>query len=126
MGHNNYPKTLTAAYGLAINWKGYTKGIILVPNNSIASTKESEEADVYATNGMKITKSGNPMVCHVCGKNQYANKCPDREESVPEKKSKKAEDTSKKEGAPEKHRNVTVGRDWGGGHRLMQFDVLPY
>ena len=31
MGCNEYPKTLTSAYDLAINWKGDTKGIGVTP-----------------------------------------------------------------------------------------------
>ena len=54
------------------------------------------------------------MVCDLCGKNHYSNRCPDREKSAPEKKSDKVKDTPKKKSAPTKASvNVTIGQDWG-------------
>ena len=73
MGRNKYPKTLISAYDLAINWKGDTKGVGVTPNDSIAFTTESEEADVHATDGLNMTQTGKPVICHICGKNNYAN-----------------------------------------------------
>ena len=63
---------------------------------------------------MKITCSGKPFICHICGKNHCANRCPHREESTPEKESDKVKDTPKMESAPTKVSvNVTIGEDWG-------------
>ena len=55
MGCDEYPKTLTAAYDFAINWKGDTKGDSVTPNDGVAFSTKSEEADLHATNGMKLT-----------------------------------------------------------------------
>ena len=55
IGRDEYPKTFTDAYDLGINWKGATKGSSVMPNNGVAFTTESEEADVHATDGMKLT-----------------------------------------------------------------------
>ena len=38
VGHNEYTKTFTAAYDLAINWKGDTKGDRVTPKNGVAFT----------------------------------------------------------------------------------------
>ena len=108
MGREEYPKTFTAAYDLAINWKGGTKGPSVIPNDHVAFTTESEEADVHATDGMKMTWSGNPFIWHICGNNHYANMCPEREESAPEKKADKVKDTPNKESALSKA-SVNVG-----------------
>ena len=70
------------------------------------------------------------MICHICGDNNYANRFLDREESAPEKKADKVEDTPKKEIAPTKASvNVTLGEEWGddtdyGG--LMFCQVTAY
>ena len=64
---------------------------------------------------MKLTRSGKPVICHICGKNHCTKKFPYTEESALEKKFNKAEDTAKKESAPPKASvNVTIGEDWGG------------
>ena len=41
MGRNEYPKTLTSAYDLEMNWKGDTKGVGVTPNYGVAFTTES-------------------------------------------------------------------------------------
>ena len=41
MGRDEYPKTLTAVYDLAINWEGDTKGTGVTPNDGVAFTTES-------------------------------------------------------------------------------------
>ena len=102
MGRDEYLKTLTAAYDLAINWKGDTKGPRVTPNDGIAFTTKSEEADVHATDGMKIIRSGKPGIYHRCVKNHYTDRCPEREESTTKKEADKVEDTPKKESAPTK------------------------
>ena len=87
----------------------------MAPNDGIAFIRDSEEADIHATNGMKMTKLGKPLICHICGSNHYVNRCPKREDIVPEKKSDKIKDTPKKEGAPTKASvNVSIGEYWGG------------
>ena len=73
MGRNEYPKTLTYSYDLEINWKGYTKGIGVTPNDDVAFTTESEVADVHATDGMKLMQTVKLVICHICVKNHYAN-----------------------------------------------------
>ena len=54
------------------------------------------------------------MIFHICGKNHYANRFPDREDRTPVKKDDKAEDTPRKESPPTKASvNLTIGEDWG-------------
>ena len=48
MGHNEYPKTLTSTYELAINWKGDSKGFGVTPNDGVAFTTMADEVDVHA------------------------------------------------------------------------------
>ena len=74
MGCDKYPKTLTDAYDLIINWKGDTKGIGMTPDDGVAFTTESEEADVHATDRVKIAQTGKPVICHIYVKNHYANR----------------------------------------------------
>ena len=114
MGRDEYPNTLTSAYNLDINCKGDTNGVSVMPNNGVAFTTESEEADIHATNGMKMTLTGKPVICHIYGKNHYANRCPDREERAREKKRDKAKETPKKESPPTKTSvNMMIEVDWG-------------
>ena len=100
----------------------------MAPDNGVDFDTEFEEADVHTTNGMKMTRSGKPMICDICGKNHYTNMCPYMEEGSPNKKSYKADDTAKKESTPPKALvNVTIGKYWGddtdyGG--LMFFQVM--
>ena len=75
---DKYPNTLMVAYDLSINWKGDKKLPSMAPNEGVSFTTESEEVDVHTTNGMKIIRSGKPVVCHVCSKNHYSNKLPYR------------------------------------------------
>ena len=74
MGRDDYSKTLTAIYDLKINWKWYTKGPSVAPNDGIAFTTDSEESRIHATNGMRMTQSGKPVVCHLCVKDHYSNR----------------------------------------------------
>ena len=74
MGHDEYPKTLTDAYELEINWKGDTKGARVTPNDGVALITKPEEADVHATGVMKLERTGKPVICHICGKNHYAKR----------------------------------------------------
>ena len=62
------------AYDLVINWEGDTKGVRVTPNDSVAFRTESEEAYVHTTDGVKMTRTGKPVICHICGKNHYTNK----------------------------------------------------
>ena len=87
---------MTFAYDLAINWKGDTKGVDVTPNDGVAFITKSEESDAHATNGVKMMRTGKPMICHICGKNHYANRCPDRDDGTSGKKVDKAEDTPRK------------------------------
>ena len=41
IGRNKYPKALTAAYDLEINWRGDTKGAGVTPNAGVAFATES-------------------------------------------------------------------------------------
>ena len=93
---------MTSAYGLLIKWKGDTKVFGKTPNDVVAYTTESEEADVHSTDGVKMTRTVKPVICHICGKNHYANRCPGREDGTPGKKAEKAEDTPRKEIPPTK------------------------
>ena len=72
MGRDEYPKILTSSYDLEINWKGDTKGVGVTPNDGVAFTIDSEEKDVHATDGVKMTRTGNLLICHIFGKNYYA------------------------------------------------------
>ena len=87
----------------------------MTPNDGVAFTTESEEADIHATDAVKMTRMGKPLICHICGKNHYADRCPDREDRTPVKKDDKAEDTPRKEIPPTKASvNLTIREDWGG------------
>ena len=57
----------------------------MTPNNGVAFTTEVEEADIHVTDGVKMTQEGKTVICHICGKNHYANMCTDREDSKPGK-----------------------------------------
>ena len=74
MGHDEYPKTMTYAYDLSINWKSDSKGVGVTPNDGVDFTTEADEADVHATDGVKMTQTVKPVICHICGKNHYANR----------------------------------------------------
>ena len=67
MGRDEYPKTLKSTYNLAINWKGDTKGVGVTPNDGVSFTTESERAEIHAK--VKMTQTGKPVICHICGKN---------------------------------------------------------
>ena len=71
MVRDEYPNILTTAYDLSISFKVDTKGTRVSLNDGVAFATESEEADVHDTNGIKITRSGKSVICHVCGKNHY-------------------------------------------------------
>ena len=96
MGHGKYLNTLTSTYDLEIHWKGYTKGIGLTPNDSVAFTTESEEAVVHATEGVKMTQMSKPVIFHISGNNHSANRCLDREDGMSGKNADKTEDISRK------------------------------
>ena len=85
MGRDEYLKTLMSAYDMAINWKVDVKGPGVAPHNGVAFATESDNVDVHAANGIKMTRLGNPLICHLCGNNHYANKCPDRKRESPRK-----------------------------------------
>ena len=50
----------------------------MAPKYGVAFATESEEADVHATNGIKMTRSRKSVICHICSKNHYTNKFPYR------------------------------------------------
>ena len=85
MGRDEYPKMLTSTYNLTINWKGDIKGVNVTPNDGVAYTTKADEADVHTTDGVKMTRTGKPVICRICGKNHYANRCPDIEYGTPGK-----------------------------------------
>ena len=62
LGRDEYPKTLTSAYDLAINWKGDSKGIGVTLNDGVAFTTNADEVDVHATDGVKMTRTGKPLI----------------------------------------------------------------
>ena len=104
---------MTTAYDLEINWKGDTKGASVTPDDGVDFTTESEEADIHTTGGMKLTQAGKPVIFHIFGKSHCFNRCPYREESAPENKADKADETPKKKIFPTKASvNVTIGEDW--------------
>ena len=86
MGRDEHPKTLTSSYDLAINWKGDSKGVGVTPNDSVSFTTEADEVDVHSTEGVKMTRTSKPIICHICGKNHYTNRYPDREDRTQEKR----------------------------------------
>ena len=113
MGREEYLKTLTSAYDLEINWKGDTKGVGVTSNDGTAFTTESEEADVHAKDGMKMKQTENPVICHICDKNHYTNRCTDREDGTTGKKADKDKDNPIKETPPTKTSvNLTIREDW--------------
>ena len=82
----------------------------MTPNHGVAFTAESEEVDVHATDGVKMTRKGKPVICHICVKNHYANRCLDSEDGTLGKKVYKTEDTPRKEIPPNKASvNLTIG-----------------
>ena len=84
----------------------------MTPNDGIAFTTKADEADVHATDGVKMTRTGNPVICHICGKNHYANRCPDIEDGTQVKKVDKAENTPRMESPSTKASvNLTIGED---------------
>ena len=81
MGQDDYSKTLTSAYDLAINWKGDTGSVAITPNYGVAFINDDrgKYSNVHTTDGSVIlTMFGDPVECHICGLNQYTNKCPSR------------------------------------------------
>ena len=61
-----------------------------------------------------MKQTGKPVIFHICGENQYANRCPYREDGTPGKKADKAEDNPRKESPPTKASvNLKIGEDWG-------------
>ena len=102
IGCDEYPKILTSAYDLSINWKGDTKGVGVTPNDGVAFTTKSEGAYIHTMYGVKMTQTGKPVICHICGKNHYNNRCPDREDRTPGKKAAKAKNNPIKESPPNK------------------------
>ena len=53
---------------MAINFKGDTKVYSVAPKDGVAFTTESEEADVHATDGVKMKRSVNPVIFQICEK----------------------------------------------------------
>ena len=51
MGRDEYPKMLTYAYDLVINWKGDSKGIGVTLNESVSFTTEADKVDVHHGRG---------------------------------------------------------------------------
>ena len=96
MGCDEYAKKLTSAYDLTINWKGDTKGFGVTPNDGVAFTTESEEADIHFTNGAKMTLTDKPVLFQICGKNHYTNRCLEREDGTPGKNADNAKYTPRK------------------------------
>ena len=86
-----------------------------MPNDGVDFITKSEEAGVHATDGMELTRTVKPVICHICGNNHYANRCSDREEIVPENKLDKAEKTSKKGKPPSQGISQRDGRGGLGG-----------
>ena len=113
IGRDEYPKTLTPAYDMAINQKGDTKGVGVTPNDDVPFTTKSEEAEVHTADRVKMTQTGKTVICHICEKNHYANRCLDREYGTPGNKSDKTKDTLIKETPPTKASvNLTIREDW--------------
>ena len=113
-GRDKYPKMLTTSYDLKINWKGNTKETSVETNNNIAFTMELEEADVHAINGMNMTQSGKSVICHICGRNHFTNRCPDMEESAT-KRQKILRTTPRRKSSPHKRRLTSLSVNTGGG-----------
>ena len=72
MGQNEYPKDLTSAYDLAINWKCKST-YMYVPDNSgvdLLTDDRGQDGEVHATDGTVITtRDRNPVECHICIRN---------------------------------------------------------
>ena len=91
---------------MAIYWKRDAKGPNVAPKNGVAFDKEYKKANAHATNGMKITRLGEAVICHIDGKHHYANKCPDIEDSVPEKNPRKLSTSPRIKPPPKNHRSM--------------------
>ena len=65
----------------------------MTPNDGVAYTTESEESDIHSTNGAKMTRTDKPVLFQICGKNHYTNRCLEREDGTPGKKTDNAKDT---------------------------------
>ena len=78
----------------------------MAPKNGVSFDTEYKKENVHATNGMKITRLGEAVICHIDGKHHYANKCPDIEDSVPEKSPRKLITSSRTKLPPKNHRSI--------------------
>ena len=114
MRRDEYPKTLNSTYDLAIKWKGNIKVIGVTPNDGVVFTTEADEGDIHATDGVKMTRTGNPVICHICGKNHYANRCPDREDSTQGKMKLKLRIPQEQEVHQRKHQSILQLEKIGG------------
>ena len=82
IGWNRYPKTLTNAYDLAINWKGDTGSVTNAPIDGMEFVNDNigKGGNVHATDiSVKLTRSRGPVECHICGLNHYTKNGPNRE-----------------------------------------------
>eukprot|EP00957_Ditylum_brightwellii_P211200 15365881-Ditylum_brightwellii.AAC.1 len=95
-GNGKYPITLVAAHKLLVNWQSDSRNHPrVVSNDGVAfaidgddgtPNEEGDESDaVLNSNGKVVDRNGNEVKCFICGKNHYANKCPDKDKAEGEK-----------------------------------------
>ena len=68
MGRYEYPRDLTSAYDLAINWKGDNRPTRITTNNGLVFIKKEEEQGAVHANSVqkfRITRAGNPFESHI-------------------------------------------------------------
>ena len=80
-GEDKYPKSLVGAYNLVVNWKGgKTVAASSVSDGVAFTTYENEDEEFVNAYTDKVIrkKNGQAVKCFICGKNHYADKCPEK------------------------------------------------
>ena len=81
MGWDKYPKDVISTYDLAIKCKGGTVSMAVPPNDGVdfLTDDRGQDRDMHATDGSIIlTRSGEPMECHIYVMKHSNNRCPNR------------------------------------------------
>eukprot|EP00957_Ditylum_brightwellii_P001441 112577-Ditylum_brightwellii.AAC.1 len=89
-GNGKYPISLVGAHKLLVNWQHDTRNFNrpTAPNDGVAFATdgdrtsdgdvESEDNAALANDGRVVDRNGNEIKCFICGKNHYANRCPNQ------------------------------------------------
>ena len=84
MGCYDYPKDLTSAYDLDINWKGNTAYVAVPPNYWVAFLTDDrvQDGNVHATYlSVILTRARKPVECHICQMSHYSSRFSDSDKS---------------------------------------------